>query len=465
MYTIVFGGVKAMSEEFRKQRIKGIVVAVVYFGLLILASVLAIHNNRASSGEGSPASGYTDAEQKLADQVFSIVSPYYEASVETSFMGNQTGRYYTDHKSGHAKMVAEKSIEVGDTIRQAVKKGVLGKDSSEGHVPFSADVDRRILIGSGLSHDIGMCGDGYMLIELKGDDGKILKDENGNKLYEMTDDGLYAMQIIDKTVFGDVRSSHSMNSALIMMINRDAYKAVGYSDEEIDRMAIECMAHSKSNSGVGNLNSVESWKDCFLRLDSLVAAYNADHADAPIRFDHAPFENDIQKLGVIASETLSLRVGDVSRDSWPEAEAQSGEPVYVDRATFDDHGGTIPDEVENAVVTIGENHDPVESEKDKQVHAGEQNITDNHTILTEDGKVLHVITVNDGCSAPRCTQQAIDDHLGEFSSAKDEVFTVSVEFSHFDAADADFFRNSYEEFRMQAAQDYANVTVIYPWDE
>ena len=78
--------------------------------------------------------------------------------------------------------------------------------------------------------------------------------------------------------------------------------------------------------------------------------------------------------------------------------------------------------------------------------------------------MTHEITVADGCSAPRCTQQAVDDHLGEFYSARDEWFRIRIVFERFDAEDADFFRDSWEDFRVQAAQDYPTIAIGYPWD-
>ena len=93
----------------------------------------------------------------------------------------------------------------------------------------------------------------------------------------------------------------------------------------------------------------------------------------PISFDRTPFEKDPAKLSVLAAETLALRVGDVSRDSAPEAEAHSGEAVYVERDTINDRGGSITDEVEGMTMTIGPNRDPVDGEKDRQVHSGANN--------------------------------------------------------------------------------------------
>ena len=64
-----------------------------------------------------------------------------------------------------------------------------------------------------------------------------------------------------------------------------------------------------------------------------------------------------------------------------------------------------------------------------------------------------------------CTQEAVNDHLGELASVKDEKFDVAVVFTQFSSEDEDYFRNSWEDFRLQAAQDYPNVTVRFPWDK
>ena len=89
----------------------------------------------------------------------------------------------------------------------------------------------------------------------------------------------------------------------------------------------------------------------------------------------------------------------------------------------------------------------------------------NRLYLSEDNVVTHEITVADGCSAPQCTQVAIGDHLGELYSARDGEFAVSIVFESFEDDEDGFFRESYEDFRLMAAQDYPNVTIHLPFDE
>lgn len=286
---------------------------------------------------------------------------------------------------------------------------------------------------------------------------------NGYALEGKNENGVYGVHKENNADFNEVRSNHSLNSALNVLENREKYNRLGYSDEQVDKMAVECMAHSKSSSGVQDLGSKKQWEDCFDRMDAAVDAYNKDHPESQISFDRNRFESDDEKLGALSSETLALRVGDVSRDSFAGAEAQSGEKVYVDRESINNYGGTEEKELENANITIGENGDSIDNPKSRQVHVGEQNIVENHTYLGDDSRVVHEITIDDGSSAPACTQTAIKDHLGEFATAKGEQFEMDIKFNE---PCNDFAQKKYNEFRdkIESDDNYANIQINYPWD-
>ena len=401
---------------------------------------------------------------EVMQAVRALAWPYYEAAIPIAQASPELGRNFTDHKTAHAEMVAEKALEAGRAIVEAVERGTLVGESTEDHVAFSGDIDPMVLEAAALFHDTGMCGNGYaMLPELDGE-GNTMLDDKGQLVYARTPDDLFLMLPERDDNFGEIRVFHSLNSGINVLANRQGLRNAGFDDWEIDAMAVACVAHSKSNSGVRNLNSRADWMDCFLRLDSAVAAWADDHPDDPITFDGSYLAADDAKLSMLASMTLALRAGDVSRDSGPDAEVQTGERVHVERDTLNDRGGSIEAELEGARITVGEKHEDVENGKSRQVHAGEQNIPENHTYADENGVVTHAITVSDGCSAPRCTQQAVDDHLGEFYSARDGHFIVKIAFLSFEDDDG-FFRDSWEDFRLQAAQDYVNIEIQYPWDE
>ena len=69
--------------------------------------------------------------------------------------------------------------------------------------------------------------------------------------------------------FNSVRNNHSANSALNVLRARESYKAIGFTDAQIDEIAVLVYAHSKSNSGVTDLNNSKSWSDCFDRIEAL----------------------------------------------------------------------------------------------------------------------------------------------------------------------------------------------------
>ena len=406
------------------------------------------------------------ADNPLAETLYKLVSPYYEAAIEPAVKSPGFGRDFTDHKINHALMVVEKSAEAGEAIRIAVEKNALPTEALEGRVGFSADFSEQALEGAAIFHDTGMCGLGYAPMAITDDSGQPLTDINGHAVLQKDHQGLYMMAREDLNDFSTIRTYHSLNSGLFVLVSREELVQAGYTDLEVDMMAAACQAHSKSSSGVRDLNKRSDWSYAFDLIDGIVYAWNADHPDEQISFDRTPFEAEGGKvLSMLASMTLALRVGDVSRDSGPDAEVQTGETVHVDRSTLNNKGGTYEAELEGAVIVIGENAEPVESLKSRQVHAGEQNIPENHTYAGDDGTIYHEIVIADGCSAPRCTQMAINDHLGEFRSAYDGQFTVILRFLKFEDDDLSFFLDSWESYLQQCTQDYPNISVMMPEKE
>lgn len=305
-----------------------------------------------------------------------------------------------------------------------------------------------------MCHDTGMAGDGYALKPIFDENGIKKKDIDGKVLYENDENGNYVVERCNKDNFDEVRSNHSLNSALNVLANREHYKKLGYTDEQVDTIAAECMAHSKSNSGVDNLNSKNTWSACFDRIEASVQAYNKDHPDSHIKFDRTIFEQDEQKLGQLATSTLALRIGDVSRDSGPDATSQSGDVVHVDRETVNNEAKSLEDEITNAKVTCGGKE--VTNPISKQVHIGEQNIVENRTYTAEDGRLHHQITVNDSNSAPHSTIFSIRDHLGELKTAAGAKFTVDINFNNECSPHA---KHEYEKLRHAVKKDYPNVDI------
>ncbi len=405
--------------------------------------------------------GYRSEYPKTANAIRKLTDVMYD-NAGVLARNSEAGRAFTDHKQAHVEMVSVKSLEVADAVTKAVHGGTFGQNGGDGRIAFSENIDRRRLEGAALSHDTGMAGGGYALSPLMGENGKQLKDDLGRKMFEKDENGKYLIHSEDNSNFDEVRDNHSLNSAINVLINREEYVKAGFSNEDVDIIASECMAHSKSGSGVSDLNRKSDWSDSYDRIEATVSAYNADHPNAQIYFDRNVIEGDDTVFASMVSESFAVRIGDVSRDSWPDAEALSGEKVHVDRSTINDRAGSVEGEIENIVITIGDEGDLVEAAKSKQVHAGEQNIINNRTYVGADGRLVHEITVNEGSSAPACTQESINDHLGEFLCIPDETFVVSIVFKK----DCDeFAKESYEQFRDVTAGEYDNIEIMYSWDK
>ena len=385
------------------------------------------------------------------EKIYSIIDHHYERAIAIvknatkdgleGGVHDDTGQNFTDHNENHIEQVVEKTTEALNANVMAINAGKMEKADAVGDVHFSSDVDYKVTQAAALSHDTGMSDDGY---SMKFENKKPVLDSNGN----------YVVEKQNPLSFNQVRENHSANSALNVLQNRNQYKEAGFSDHQVDEIAMLTYEHSKSSSGIRNLNESKSWKEGFNRMDAFVDAYNKDHPENPISYDRNYLKSRVEAM---ATEGLALRVGDVSRNSGPDALAQSGEVVHVEKDTVKS-GNSYMDEIKGAVVVRGDKL--VEHPKSKQVHIGEQNIVDNHTEF-KGGKLVHTITVADGNYAPYCTAEAIKDHVGEFASAKNGDFTIEV---YFNEQFNDMTKSKYDTFRKLNQEKFPNVHITYPWD-
>ena len=157
--------------------------------------------------------------------------------------------------------------------------------------------------------------------------------------------------------------------------------------------------------------------------------------------------DDKKHLQELASMAWMLRIGDVSRKSGPDAKTQAGLKLHVDRR-FDNSATTADDEVAGVgFYTIdsegkksNELFQPTSSYEGliddinyaKVVHAGEQNIIDNKSLLFNyDTKTLeHHVYINEADSAKYCTAKAITERIGELASAKGTNSVLVVRFNN-----------------------------------
>lgn len=327
-----------------------------------------------------------------AASVEEIAAPYYAKAKTRAFEFVEL-RTYSDHGTHHAELVAIKSAEAADALDAA----------NLGNVWYSS-IDRRELQIASIMHDTGMDG------------GNFKTYTDGNAL----------------------RKDHSLNSAIHVLENREAIAALGVN---VDAVALDCMGHSKSCSGVRDLTSHEQWTDCFNRIDAAVELYNKKFPAAQIYFDKSTWttgETYINKSGVevykfnretlaqSASVIAALRLGDANREATQFPYTQGGETIEVD---FDSYvnGKTWRDEIAKAKIFITDERGNKISLLTKGVDdngfgrmymSGEGNLSISCDFNSKSGNVREVFKVFHGASFPLSTQECIEERLGELDTMK-----------------------------------------------
>ena len=302
-------------------------------------------------------------------------------------------RTYSDHGTHHAELVAKKSLEAADAL-----------DAANFGNPWYSSIDRRELEVAALMHDTGMDG------------GRFKTYTDGNAL----------------------RKDHSLNSAIHVLENRAEIEAMGVN---VDAVALACMGHSKSCSGVRDLTSWEQWTDCFNRIDEAVELYNQKFPDAKIFFDKttwtngSTFQSGSKKIYVFNRENLArsaaliaaLRLGDANREAAQFPFTQTGDTIEVD---FDSYVTPAKDwraEISKAKIFIVDDSGKKTSLLTQGVDAngfgrmymaGEGNLSMSCEFNPKTQNVREVFKIFHGKSFPLSTQECIEERLGELDTMK-----------------------------------------------
>ena len=323
------------------------------------------------------------------DAVKNISAKYYAHAQEVAkhFVELRT---YSDHGIHHAALVAVKSQEAADAIEAA----------NFGNVYYSS-IDRRELEIAAYMHDTGMDGGAFKTYT------------DGNAL----------------------RKDHSLNSAIHVLENREAIAALGVN---VDSVALDCMGHSKSCSGVRDLTSHEQWTDCFNRIDEAVDLYNQKFPAAQIYFDKSAwttgetYSNGVYKfnretLARSAATIAALRLGDANREAAQFPYTQGGEIIEVD---FDSYVTPAKDwhaEIAKAKIFIVDSKGTRTSLLTQGVDtagfgrmymSGEGNLSMSCEFNPETQNLREVFEIHHGKSFPLSTQNCIEERLGELDTMK-----------------------------------------------
>lgn len=396
-----------------------------------------------------------------------IKNPSFEVAKLLASRSPDNGRYFTDHRHEHIKQVTDMSIRAALSLNQAIRDKQLMRNGYtdemvriQGGVPFS-EIDDEGLIELWLAsqlHDLGMKDSGYALRPLINNENRKQLTLGDTKLWKKNDNGYYILEMQNaensntfegfyNDFFGNVRANHSLNSCYFVLKNREKLNRACFSDGQIDRAAFLCLAHSRSNSGLIDLNIRSNYDEAFTRIESL-----CKH-DNEIKFNREAVK---EKLSSLACAGYALRLGDVSRNSHPNDRSQSGEKVAIDRNTIINNALDWQEEVRGADIQIGEAGHRITNEFAKKVHIGEQNIISNDTIYTTEEGLIHEVTVKSHDSGPLCTQEALCEHIGEIVSASLVDCTLMIRFPNIENGD------SIEEYNwLEFARKHSADTNVY----
>ena len=340
------------------------------------------------------------ADFETATEVVKNLSAQYYAKAKSRALEFVALRTFSDHGEHHAALVDVKSQEAADAIERAG----LGN-------PYYSSIDRFELHVAALMHDTGMDG------------GTFKTYTDGNAL----------------------RKDHSLNSAIHVLENREALATLGVN---VDRVAVDCMGHSKSCSGIRDLTSHEQWTDCFNRIDDAVKLYNEKYPAAQIYFDKSTWTNgetyrkpseknpkqlvsvykfNRETLAQSAATIAAIRIGDANREESIFPYTQGGELISIDFDSYVSPAKNWVEEIAKAKIFVINVETGVKTSLlsgidtngyGRMYMAGEENLSMSCDYNSKSNSVREVLKVFNGKSFSLSTQNCIEERLGELDTIK-----------------------------------------------
>jgi len=318
----------------------------------------------------------------------------------------------------HVLEVADKSYEACKVMNEALKGN-----------PHYGKIDDEALLIASLFHDTGMDGDSE---DYSGDDGS------------------------------KIRENHSMNSAVHVLECRAELEKMGY---DADYIAVLCLGHSKSNSGLKNVDDKEEWTTVLQRIQTRCEKYKSDTGRTLVfnindftdgsKDENGNYIMNGQKTKSAMASIGALRLGDANRDGQEDVVMQTGKHAVYDTSRYvrATEGGWVKkekagvvkfskepwrEEIDSAKVVIkgakngkdwelnsklakspeswNEEDDRHQSEAmSKMFVIGEGNIKSLHC-ENNGGKITEAFILRDGYSFPECTKKCISERIEELAT-------------------------------------------------
>ena len=377
-------------------------------------------------------------EAKELQELKDLAEPHYENGKKIAGHIESLNSYKEHHllEGGHIEKVHDRSLEAADVITEYLEKNT---DQSL----YSANIDYKTLEVMALYHDTGM-------------DGNIPESEYDiqKELYDKTEKA-------EKIAFEDTfRKYHSLESAIHVLRDRGQIEGKGVNADEV---AVGCLLHSKSCSGVRDLEDPSQWKEAIKRLQDRVNEYNEQHPEEQISFDSSFLldekgEFNQEKLSEMRTECLCLRVGDGNGHDELSRVSQNGKEISFDPENYEfaesDKGWR--DEITRGEVWIDGQmldnaNDP--SGFGRMYNLGEGNLKKMSMESGPDGQIVQVFEISHINSYPYCTQECIEERLKEFVTAPSMVENYKPEIRFTEKCSKET-RKNYVRFRRAMYRRY-----------
>ena len=377
-------------------------------------------------------------EAKELQELKDLAEPHYENGKKIAGHIESLNSYKEHHllEGGHIEKVHDRSLEAADVITEYLEKNT---DQSL----YSANIDYKTLEVMALYHDTGM-------------DGNIPESEYDIQKEKYNKTGKAKEKAFEDTF----RDYHSLESAIHVLRDREQIESKGVNADEV---AVGCLLHSKSCSGVHDLEDLSQWGDAIKRLQVRVSEYNEQHPEEQISFDSSFLLDEKgdfnqEKLSEMRTECLCLRVGDGNGHDELSRISQNGKVISFDLENYEfaesDTGWR--DEITRADVRIDGQmldnaNDP--SGFGRMYNLGEGNLKKMSMESGPDGQIVQVFEISHINSYPYCTQECIEERLKEFITAPSMVENYKPEI-RFTGKCSKETRKNYVRFRRAMYRRY-----------
>lgn len=424
-------------------------------------------------------------ETKELDELRAVASVHYENGKQLGDKVPEFNTYKEHHdiESGHIEKVRVKSLEAADAL-----EAHFSQNDYDGL--YSPNIDRRTVEVMSIYHDTGMDGnikaEDYDTERVAYTANKTNRDKFvAETLYKREESAKRNGDVFDKALEEKranekfeaegfethFRKNHSLESAIHALRDRDNIDKLGVS---VDEVALGCLIHSKSNSGLENIASEKDWDKAIKRLQVRVNEFNETHPEEQIHFDSSFLLNkdgsfNQEKLAEMRSEAIVLRIGDANGHDTNSRTSQNGKAIEftLEKKTVTDE---LPSDFESKFengdyeayflevqsadvkvdgVELNNANDP--KGISRMFAVGEGNFRSLNCEVEDNGTIKQNFELCDGNAFPLSTQHCIKERLGEYKTAQPMNYTPVVKLG---SNCSDEVYNSYLAFADRIEQDY-----------